>query len=61
MTLIGQKIVCTDLRMTSAMIFASLCAEGESVLYHGEYLDRGYENLINKLRNLGADIKVYES
>jgi len=47
----------TDLRAGAALIIAALMAEGESQVYHIEYVDRGYELLEQKLRALGADIE----
>lgn len=60
MNLQGQEITATDLRMAASMIFASLLAEGKSIIHHMDYIDRGYENIVEKLNALGADIKVYE-
>ena len=60
MTLEGKEITCTDLRMSASMIFASLMSKGQTILHQVDYLDRGYENFVDKLNSLGADIKVYE-
>ena len=59
-TLQGSEIMCTDLRMSASMVFASLMSKGKSILYNIDYLDRGYENFDLKLKKLGADITVYE-
>jgi len=40
-----------------ALVIAALCAEGESVIYNIRQIDRGYENLENKLKSLGAGIQ----
>lgn len=60
MHLSGKEMTATDLRMSASLIFASLCADGTSVIHNADYIDRGYENFCEKLNNLGADIKVYE-
>lgn len=45
-----------DLRGGAAILICSLTAEGESVIENSEILDRGYEDIVGKLRSLGADI-----
>ena len=60
MDLYSHDVEITDLRMGAAMIFASLCAKGETKLTNLEYVERGYENFIGKLKMLGGDIKEYE-
>lgn len=47
---------CTDLRAGAALLVASLAARGESTISGVEHLDRGYENVVRKLQNAGADI-----
>lgn len=47
-----------DLRGGMACLLAALRAEGESVIYSAETILRGYENLEEKLRAIGADIKI---
>ncbi len=61
MSLSGKEIIATDLRMAAAMVFACLCAEGQSIIHQCDYIDRGYETFTLKLNNLGADIKEYEN
>lgn len=60
MTLQGQELYATDLRMAASMVFACLLAEGKSIIHNMDYIDRGYENFLNKLNALGANIKAYE-
>lgn len=52
----GAPVSCTDLRGGAALVVAALVAEGETELDSLHHLDRGYENLVPNLRNLGADI-----
>ena len=53
----GAKIESLDLRAGATLIIAALAAEGETELGGIEQIDRGYENLDGRLRNLGADIQ----
>jgi UDP-N-acetylglucosamine 1-carboxyvinyltransferase len=46
----------TDLRAGAAMVIAGLMTEGKTTVQNIEYIDRGYENLVEKLTKLGADI-----
>lgn len=55
--LIGAPVQPTDLRAAAAMVIAGLMADGQTTVYNLEYLDRGYENLINKLKSLNALIE----
>lgn len=53
----GSPVYATDLRAGSALIMAGIIAKGETQVYNIEHIDRGYENIEQKFRNLGADIK----
>ncbi|MDO8466916.1 MAG: UDP-N-acetylglucosamine 1-carboxyvinyltransferase [bacterium] len=53
----SAKLTVRDLRSGIAHVIAALVAEGESEIDGIEELDRGYENLDERLRKLGADIK----
>ncbi|MCH9609617.1 MAG: UDP-N-acetylglucosamine 1-carboxyvinyltransferase 1 [Chlamydiales bacterium] len=53
----GQKITIPDLRAGFAYVMAALVAKGPTTITGASYLDRGYENLLDKLQSLGADIK----
>lgn len=52
----GQKLIAPDLRAGAAFVLAALSAKGESTIEKIEYVERGYENFVNKLKNLGANI-----
>ncbi len=52
----GAEISATDLRAGAALIIAGLIAKGTTIINNGEYVLRGYENIENKLKNLGANI-----
>ncbi|RJO59959.1 UDP-N-acetylglucosamine 1-carboxyvinyltransferase [candidate division WS5 bacterium] len=54
--LFGKKITTLDLRAGATLIIAALIAEGESEITHAEIIDRGYENIVEKLHGLGAKI-----
>lgn len=53
----GSEIESLDLRAGATLVIAALVAEGRSVLGGIEQIDRGYENLDGRLRELGADIR----
>ena len=54
--LTGAPVCATDLRAGAAMVIAALIADGVTEIYNLQYIDRGYENLEEKLRALGAQI-----
>lgn len=54
--LAGCSVKATDLRAGAALITAALVAEGETEITGLQYIDRGYEDLVEKFRNIGADI-----
>ena len=53
----GAQVMATDLRASSSLILAGLKAEGETIISRVYHLDRGYENLEQKLSLCGARIK----
>jgi UDP-N-acetylglucosamine 1-carboxyvinyltransferase len=55
--LVGCDVRATDLRAGAAMILAGLVAEGETRISDLHHIDRGYEDIVEKLKNLGADIE----
>lgn len=56
----AADVMATDLRASSALVLAALIADGVSRVHRIYHLDRGYENLEVKLRNLGAKIRRLE-
>jgi len=56
----GKDIKATDLRAGAAMIIAGLIAEGTTTISDIEHVLRGYENIIEKLTNVGAHISLIE-
>ncbi|OFV71573.1 UDP-N-acetylglucosamine 1-carboxyvinyltransferase [Acetobacterium wieringae] len=56
-SLSATKIRTTDLRAGAAMVIAGLIADGETKITEIVHIDRGYENLQENLRNLGAVIR----
>ena len=56
----GTFVEATDLRAGAAMIIAALIAKGTTEITHIEHILRGYEKIIEKLQNVGADIKIVE-
>lgn len=53
----GAVVKGSDLRAGAALVIAALGAEGVSTISGLEFIDRGYEDLVAKLRSLGADIQ----
>ena len=58
--LTGAPVQACDLRAGAALVIAGLAAQGETELTQVQYIERGYEDLVGKLRQLGADIRVEE-
>ena len=56
----GTLVEATDLRAGACLILAALKAEGESIITNVEYVLRGYENIVEKLVNVGAKISIEE-
>lgn len=52
----GASVMASDLRGGMALVIAGLCAQGETEIQRVYHIDRGYENLEQKLTALGADI-----
>jgi UDP-N-acetylglucosamine 1-carboxyvinyltransferase len=55
--LTGAPVKAIDLRAGAAVVIAGLAAEGTTEVSNVKYIDRGYEDFVTKLQNLGADIK----
>ncbi len=53
----AAPVMATDLRASAGLVLAALVAEGETVVDRIYHIDRGYECIEEKLRNLGADIR----
>ncbi len=58
--LVGAEVKATDLRAGAGMIVAALMAEGFSKIGNVWHIDRGYESLVEKLKNVGASIRRIE-
>ena len=58
--LVGAPIQACDLRAGAALVIAGLAAQGTTELSHINYIERGYENLVGKLRAVGADISLVD-
>jgi len=55
--LVGQRMESPDIRAGMAMLLAGLCAEGESTIGAAHQIDKGYERIDERLRQLGARIE----
>ena len=58
--LYGAEVKANDLRAGAALIIAGLSAQGTTFIDNIHYVERGYENIIQKFRALGADIQRIE-
>lgn len=56
----GTSMVSPDIRAGNALLIAALSAEGKSIIQNIEQIDRGYENIDERLRAIGADIRRIE-
>ena len=58
--LVGKNVVATDLRGGASMIVCGLIAQGKTTITNIDHILRGYEDIVGKLSNVGADIKIEE-
>ena len=56
--LVGTTVMATDLRAGAGLVIAGLIAEGETEIQNADYILRGYENIVEKLSNIGAEIEL---
>ena len=59
-SLVGSELSGKDLRGGASLVFAALLAEGKSVIEGLRYIERGYFNIVDNLKMLGANIDVFE-
>ena len=52
----GAEVKARDLRAGASLALAGLAAEGKTEIANVKYIDRGYENFVQKLKSLGAQI-----
>jgi len=53
----AAPVMATDLRASAGLVLAGLAAEGETLVDRIYHVDRGYERIEEKLRQLGAEIR----
>lgn len=58
--LMGAQVKATDLRAGAALVIAGLAAQGETIISNTYHIDRGYDNIVEKLCSVGAKIKREE-
>ncbi len=56
----GSTVMATDLRASACLVLAGLVAEGETVVRRIYHLDRGYDRIEAKLRDVGAAIERFK-
>ena len=54
----GTEVNATDLRAGAGLVVAALIANGKTVINNADYILRGYENIVDKLKSIGADIEL---
>ena len=59
-SLVGREVIATDLRAGASLVLAALCANGTTTIIEIEHILRGYENIVEKLTNVGAKIEIVE-
>ncbi len=58
--LYGSEVKASDLRAGASLVIAGLIADGRTTISEIDHILRGYEHIIEKLQNVGADIKIIE-
>ena len=58
--LYGTEVSASDLRAGASLVLAALIAEGKTIINSADYILRGYEDITEKLTNLGAKIKLIQ-
>ena len=58
--LVGTKVEATDLRAGACLVLAGLLANGTTTITNIEHVLRGYENIVQKLTDVGAEIELIE-
>jgi UDP-N-acetylglucosamine 1-carboxyvinyltransferase len=56
-TLSGAAVLASDLRASASLVLAALVADGETIIDRVYHIDRGYENIEEKLKGVGAQIR----
>lgn len=56
----GKNVTATDLRAGACLVLAGLIADGETIIDNVDHILRGYENIIEKLGNVGANIELLD-
>jgi UDP-N-acetylglucosamine 1-carboxyvinyltransferase len=57
---VAAPVKATDLRAGAAMVLAGLATNGTTEIENVEFIDRGYDNIVEKLSAVGADIRRVE-
>ena len=56
----GARVRATDLRAGAALVLAGLVAEGTTEVSQVYYIERGYEEFVEKMKSVGADIEYVD-
>src|SRR5208282_1429114 len=57
--LTGTTVQASDLRASAGLVLAALVAQGETIIDRVYHIDRGYEHIVEKLQDVGADIERF--
>jgi UDP-N-acetylglucosamine 1-carboxyvinyltransferase len=57
----GAPVRASDVRAGAALVLAGLVADGETIVFEGDHIERGYADLAGTLRALGADVERLET
>lgn len=57
----GKVLETPDIRAGMALVVAALAAKGKSIINQAQLIERGYEDVVYKLKSLGADIERVEA
>lgn len=52
----GTEVKSLDIRAGIALVIAGLCAKGRTIIHEAEKIDRGYQNIVSRLQNLGLNV-----
>ena len=58
--LVGKNVVATDLRGGASMVICGLIADGVTTITNVGHILRGYDNIVGKLKKVGAKIEIIE-
>jgi len=55
--LVGAQVMATDLRASASLVIAGIAADGETTVDRVYHIDRGYQQIEERMQRLGVDIR----